>query len=405
MSNQILNQDIRFAETAGDNNPLGVLSFIKPSRIIITDGVPEQDEGELQWYAIDQNTGVLYEKTLQTEGQWQGIYQFSGGASPVDNAANVGAGIGWFLQKAGNLLEFKSATSIPSNIATESSLLIQDNIDEINITSPAVVSDLVNYGSISDYWIIDNDGKFQDANNNYIYPVKSLLPLNGIQIQTQTSGSDKYLEISNTGIINVVNAEVSPGDLVSVSNGVATVKALTAGPGINIQSNPTNLQISAVDAETPQYHFSYQNSISYSVLSAQYNNLPPFVSAFPDTTDWVFYPNINGSSFVQYTGSAGVVYKLNYNVSMASTLQTTQYNFLFRVAQGNPLISQSALPLSGTLIHCPASPSPIIYFGSTSTDILFEPTPNEYYTIQCQATLAPQQTLQVEEFKFVITKV
>ena len=90
---------------------------------------------------------------------------------------------------------------------------------------------------------------------------------------------------------------------------------------------------------------------------------------------------------------------------MSCTLQTTQYNFLFRVAQGNPLVSQSALPLSGAQIHCPASATPIVYFGSTSTDMLFEPIPNEYYTLQCITTLAPQQTLAVEEFKFVITKV
>ena len=402
--NTLLNQNCRYTETAGPNNPQGLYNFIKPSRIIITDGVPENDEGENQWYAIDQNTAVLYYKNPDLS-QWQGIYQFAGGGGGTTNATNVGAGDGWFLQKAGNILEFKTITTTPENSATESILKIYDNTDELNIVAPATVSELINYGTVSDFWIVDNDNKIQDADGNYIYPLKSVLPLNGISITTQTAGSDKYLTFENTGILNVVNAEVSPGDLVSVSNGVATVKALTAGPGINIQSNPTNIRISAVDTETPQYHFSYQASTSYSVLSGQYNNIPPFVSAFPDTSDWVFYPNINGSSFIQYTGVAGVAYNLNYNISTSATLQTTEFNFLFRIAQGNPLVSQSALPVSGALIHCPASPSPILYFGSTSTSMIFQPTPNEYYTLQCLATLAPQQTLAVEEIKLVITKI
>jgi hypothetical protein len=37
--------------------------------------------------------------------------------------------------------------------------------------------------------------------------------------------------------------------------------------------------------------------------------------------------------------------------------------------------------------------------------MIFQPTPNEYYTLQCLATLAPQQTLAVEEIKLVITKI
>lgn len=401
-------QDIRFAKPnpKNINNPQSLYTSTKPSRIIITDGVPEQEDGEILWYAIDQNTGVLYKKTEESGGQWQGIYQFAGGAGGVTDAANVGAGEGWFLQKAGHVLEFKTVTTNPQVPLDESSLKIYDNTDEINIVAPATVSEVINYGnvSLSDYWIADRDGRFQDADGNYVQPLKPLVPLNGITIFTRSAGSDKYLEIDNTGILDVVNAEVSVGDLTSVTNGVATVKALTAGPGINIQSNPTNLRISAV-SEEQQYHFSYQASISYSVLSGQFNNLPPFTSALPDTSDFVFFPNINGSSFVRYVGSGGVAYNINYNVSCASTLQTTQFNFLFRVAQGDPLVSQSPLPLSGGLVHFPASASPINYFTSMSTSFVFEPVPNEYYTIQSIVTLAPQQTLIVEEFKFNITKI
>jgi hypothetical protein len=406
MTQGAINQDIRYSNQGGEDNPYALLGYIKPTRIVVNaigGNPPLVNTGEDYWWLLDSDTGNFWYKFNRI---WTLFYTFgSGGGSTVDNATNVGVGAGWFLQKAGNLLEFKTITTTPENSATESTLKIYDNTDELNVVAPATASELINYGTASDFWIVDSDNKTQDADGNYIYPFKSVLPLNGISITTQTAGSDKFLTFENTGILNVVNAEVSPGDLVSVSTGVATVKALTAGPGINIQSNPTNLRISAVDSESPQYHFSYQNSISYSIIANQYNNLPPFVSALPDTSDWVFYPNINGSSFVQYVGASGITYNLNYNLSMASTLQTTEFNFLFRIAQGNPLISQSGLPVSGTLIHCPASPSPIIYFSSTSTDILFQPTPNEYYTIQCQSTLAPQQTLQIEELKLVIRKV
>ena len=127
-------QDIRYAPIDLDNinNPQSLFTETKPSRIIITDGVPEQEDGEILWYAIDQTTGVLYNKTEESGGQWQGIYQFSGGAGSVNGASSVGIGEDIYARQVGSLLEFKTLVSQPS--AVQSSVILGEvGLNEVNI--------------------------------------------------------------------------------------------------------------------------------------------------------------------------------------------------------------------------------------------------------------------------------
>lgn len=356
-----ISQDIRYASPNINsvNNPQSLYTATKPSRIIITDGVPEQEDGELLWYAIDQDTGVLYKKTEESGGQWQGIYQFSGGAGSITDGSNVGTGNQIFREKNGSVLEFKTLISQPSPL--ESSLILADNgiNTEVNISAPRTISNITNYGlpTVSEGWVIDTF-RTNDSNNNIELYAKPIKAGNNITVSEFTAGSDKYIEIS---------AVIPP-------------------------------------AAAQQYHFSYQSQTSYSIIANQFNNIPPFTNSLT-SSEWVFNPNINGSSFVQYIGPPNVAYKFDYNISCASTAQTQQFNFIFRLAEGDPLVSQNGVPLSGAIVHIPAAPSPITYFTSTSTSFIIIPSPNQYYGLQISCSLAPQQTLTVEEFKFVISKI
>ena len=174
MSN-IVNQTVRYDNVGDSENPQAIIDSIKPTRIVVNaigGNPPLVNTGEDFWWLLDSDTGNFWYKRNKI---WTLFYTFgSGGGSTVDNATNVGVGAGWFLQKSANILEFKSVTTNPEVPLNESSLKIYNNTDEINIVSPAVVSNLVNYGTVSDYWIADIDNKFQDSDGNYNVPMKYL---------------------------------------------------------------------------------------------------------------------------------------------------------------------------------------------------------------------------------------
>ena len=406
MTNQIINQDIRYSDRGGPNNPQSLFSFVKPSRIIITDGLPQQEDGELLWYAIDQTTGILYQKTEQAGGQWQGIYQFSGGAGGITDGSNFGTGNDIFRGKNGSILEFKSIVSQPQN-AFESVLNLNDNPlnTEVNITGQSTIANITNYGFNQGQWIFDTDNTITDANGNLQLFAKYIAGGDGVSVVTEQIAADKRLLISNTGILNVVNAEpANPGQVSGPVNGVSSIKNLAAGAGIEITYNPTNVEISTTAASDQHYHYQFQTAISYNVLST-FQNLPPFSSTL-SSSDWVFTQNINGSSFVQYFGPVDVVYSFNYDISAFSTLQpSTPFNFNFRIAEGNPLVSQVLIPLSGTLLHFPAqTPNNTTSYNTTSTTFLFKPTFGQFYTLQASCTIN-NLIITIEEIKLNITKI
>lgn len=404
-------QNIRYGEPDRKDlsNPQKLFIDVKPSRITTKNGVPDGDDAEICHYVIDTQNNVLYYR--DPEAGWQGIYQFTGGGTgDVTDGANLGTGFSVFKEKDNTILNFRTLTSIRDNPTDEAQIIITEagqDLNELNLVVPSTVKNIINYGTISDYWIFDPADKQQDINGNYSWYAKSILGTLGIQTSTQTAGADKYIEIKNTGIVYIVNADENTGGkiLQSVVNGEATLKNIKAGTGITITDTPSDITITATATEPAQsYYYSTQNNISYSVLNS-FQNLPPFVAQL-FSPDWEIYPNINGSSFFRYVGTSNnIVYKLNYNIFASATAQTITNNFIFRIAEGDPLLSQSGLALSGASLAVPASPSPVVWFGNCSTEFLFKPTVNQYYTLQASTTLPPQQTLAVEEIKINITKV
>ncbi len=357
MSNTQVNQDIRFSNRGDDNNPESLFDFVKPTRIVVNaigGAQPLSNTAENLWWLIDSDTGNFWYKN---RGIWTLLYTFgSGGVGNITGASSVGIGEDIYARQNGSLLEFKTLVSQPS--AVQSSVILGEvGLNEVNITAPSTVSDVINYGVSSDGWIIDSASTTVDSNGNVQLFAKNLVAGNGILIQTQTVGSDKSILISNT-------------------------------------SQP----------DSPQYHYQFQTAQSYNVLST-FQNLPPFSSTL-NSSDWVFNQNINGSSFVQYIGDPDVVYSFNYDISASATLQPlSPFNFIFRVAEGNPIISQVGIPLSGTVLHFSAqTPNNTTSFNTTSTTFLFKPTVGQYYTLQASCTIN-NLVLSVEEIKLNITKV
>ena len=128
-------QIVRTADTT-KNNPTGLLSDVKPSRIITGSGAPADNIGQAFWYYINILTGELYYKEY-SEWVYTG-YSFSGGGGgSLDDAINVGTGARVFARISGTndeLLEFRTITS------NNGKLLFSTTADEIDI-EPNLIKD------------------------------------------------------------------------------------------------------------------------------------------------------------------------------------------------------------------------------------------------------------------------
>jgi hypothetical protein len=127
-----VNQDIRFATEAGDDNPKALYEFVKPSRWIFNNVNPTDDTGENKWFFVNTVTGDLFEKS---NGSWFLVYNFAtgGGGSDITNIENDGDGEGWFRYIIGSTAHFKSVEG-----AT-------DEIDVIDLTSKLQIAMNANY--------------------------------------------------------------------------------------------------------------------------------------------------------------------------------------------------------------------------------------------------------------------
>lgn len=349
-------QDIRYAQPNINNvnNPQSLYTVTKPSRIIITDDVPEQSEGELLWYAIDQNTGVLYKKTEESGGQWQGIYNFPGGGSGITGASSVGIGEDVYARQVGNLLEFKTLVSQPQ--ALESLVNIGEvGLNEVNITAPSTVGDIINYGTNSEQWIFDNP--ITDANGNLQYFAKYISGAGGITISTETIGSDKRLLITNTQT-----------------------------------------------AETP----SYINASFAGLTQIIPNSYVNFVSIWTQTeisSDWAKYTDF-GSTWWRYVGPAGKKFKLSVDVYASLSALNAAQSFIIALAVGLPP-AQNIIANTGIILEIPPDDTlqQRLYKCNGTLNYIFEPTVNELYTMQARFNSGASKSITFEQLRWTINKI
>lgn len=115
-----LNQNVRFAASAGESNPYGIIQQYKPSRIIVNNSDPINDPngtGEDLWYFINSATGTLWEKNF---GVWSIIYTFSSspGNPGILSIQNDGSGSPLFknLTGGGTVAHFRTLLSSTGKI-------------------------------------------------------------------------------------------------------------------------------------------------------------------------------------------------------------------------------------------------------------------------------------------------
>lgn len=112
MSN--IDQNTRFVNSAGDDNPFGIIDIFKPPRWIFNTTDPISNTGEDQWFFTNITTGDHF---IKTQGTWTLYYNFQTGTpSPgITNVINDGA-VGFFKNIIGSTAHFKGISSLSGKI-------------------------------------------------------------------------------------------------------------------------------------------------------------------------------------------------------------------------------------------------------------------------------------------------
>lgn len=185
-----INQTIRFSDAMDDTaNPFNLYEQVKPSRIIVIDGVPTAEIGEKAWYCIDQDTGRLYYRSFETD-EWDLIYTFVGGGGVVIGADNVGGGVPLFKDETTGILNFRTITS--NYIGDKAPIFRLQALDEVDLT----VLRSINYvGDFSpgDASII-KEVAFDGANSGTLL-LKTIISGSGIAVTEEAN----QIKITNTG--------------------------------------------------------------------------------------------------------------------------------------------------------------------------------------------------------------
>ena len=361
-------QNIRFSapDPRDTNNPSKLYSEVKPSRWIITNGVPEQEDGQILWYAIDQNTGVVYHKTYESGGQWQGIYVLPGGSGGgITDGANVGIGNDIFKGKNGTVLEFKTIVSQPQTIF-ESVLNINDNPanTEVNITAQRTVATIGSSGVSSR----DNDiinFNFSDANNNINYILKQIVGGTGILIQ---------------------NVKYNPAD---------------PNPDAESYLRITNTQT----PESPSYINASINGLIQTIPNV-YTNLNTIWNQTEISSDWTKYTD-NNQTWWRYIGDPNKKFKLSVDVyaSMSALLGPSQ-NFIVALASGLAP-TQTIIANTGIILEIPPDNTggAQVFRCNGSLNFIFEPTVNEFYTMMARYDSGPSKSITFEQLRWAIQKI
>lgn len=359
-------QDIRFGppDDKDINNPQRLYTATKPSRIIITDGVPEQEDGEILWYAIDQNTGVLYKKTEESGGQWQGIYQFAGGAGGITDGANLGTGFDVFKQKNGSILEFKTVVSQPQSSFESVVNIGEVGFNEINITGQKTAATISTSGNPTRDDNIVNFS-FPDANGNLNYILKQIIGGTGILIQ---------------------NVKYNPAD---------------PNPDAESFLRITNTQT----PEQPSFINAYINGLTQTIPNS-YVNFDTIWTQTEISSDWVKYTD-NNNTWWRYIGTAGKKFKLSVDVyaQMGAIIGPTQ-DCIVALAVGLPP-SQTIIPNTGILLEIPPDNTGQgqLFRCNGSLNFIAEPAVNDHYTMMAQYNSGASKSITFEQLRWAINKI
>ena len=196
------------------NNPNSLIYYVKPSRIIITDGPPQPTDGEILWYAIDEINGILYFKNLKAV--WVSLYVFpsGGGGGAVTDGDNVGTGQPVFKDKNGTILEFKTLRGWSGSLGQGFiPVTILSNGDNVEFRIPYAINSIENFSGDFDASIIKTV-TYPNANGYMSIRVNSFKAGDGIDIvddgighiviSSTAQSTKKWAAVYNTNPTNVI---------------------------------------------------------------------------------------------------------------------------------------------------------------------------------------------------------
>lgn len=242
------------------NNPLAIMDYLKPSRIVVNNVNPLTTSGEDRWYYINSATGDFFEKS---GGQWYLIYNFDtgGGGGGISNIENDGTGAGIFRQIIGSTAHFKSI--VPA--ATQ--LIITDSGDELRLSingtyKPDTLSDVNNKyfggGASSPVGVI---GSAQGASVGSFWAQTP----NKLWICTDPASSSWALASSGVGIVSNINLGFGGGKVFKSTDGAGVASFRTiAGTvdQINVGENADDVILSMNNNYKPNTLFKVTNVLN-----------------------------------------------------------------------------------------------------------------------------------------------
>lgn len=135
------NNQVRYADTGGDNNPYALLSILKPPRFLFEARSPTSSDGEDEWTFTNTLTGDFF---IKDNGVWDLKYNYGGGSVPgtITGALNVGGGVDVFKDVSGTDLRFRTLSSL------DGSVFITESGDDLDLQVPAVSGFLVSASNV-----------------------------------------------------------------------------------------------------------------------------------------------------------------------------------------------------------------------------------------------------------------
>ena len=315
------NQQVRYADTSGANNPYALISILKPPRFLFEARSPLSSDGEDEWVFTNTLTGDFF---IKDNGAWILKYNYGGGSVPgtITGGLNIGGGVDVFKDVSGTDLRFRTLSSL------DGSVFITQNGDDLDLQVPSATGFLVSASNVG----------------------------TGIQVyKDQVADDIRFRTLHSTS-----------GDISIVYNGTTGIDfALTATPAVESASNlgigahvyagivGTDLQFKCLSSST--------NKITYAVSSTDID-LGVDLTANDVGLGFVLNVAIGYASF-----SPGATADINSGFIIGSLWsQYGTYNVLWVCT------SNTANSATWSKIYDSAVPYPVVYaadYGSQSASL------------------------------------
>lgn len=397
-----INQDIRYTNpnTKNYNNPESLYDVVKPTRIItsnLNNTSPNPLLGENEWFIIDLDSGDMWHKQ---NGVWSLFYVFNNGTGggDVNGALNTGGGYEWYQSKIGSSLIFRT-------LITDNSLIITQNLNDINITTPKY---LLNVNTVG------------DGLSLFKQLVYNTVPDTTAEFKSIKAGTNiNITEDANNIIINSAGGG---------SGGVSGARNIGSGVGLYAQNNASILEFKSLSSLTNSIlitstasnaHIESFNDYTFYRLSAAFTtafNLQDtlyllttglYINDYKRAaTHWTISSSV-GICYMTYNGPSNIRYQVNkyINAQVNNSLVSALQELDFVLVNGDDL--NDIVPGSGLRLYYNIFIGDTVLQCGQTNSFIFEPVPNVRYTIGYlpRQVKGETQNLTIKGLTITITQV